>query len=254
MSARAAKKKPERNAKARYRSPDIPETSGTRDICSQMHPRRSKHTLCRCEFNVTSHLNSQGATIRYITECSARAHPPMPMQTRRRGARPSRHHVIAHGPNTKQKCTSGAQDRHRPNCTVQRGTGKRARRVARSTPVCQYMRATTNLSMCRRWHWLLRPLLGDEADELEYHLADLRPDAVGGLLQPNFFRDTSCHKSSTCVSWCASTEQGKVSKGHECSEFELHERARVPRACSDGCGARRSGRALESEKIYGGLR
>ena len=161
-----------------------------------------------------------------------------------------------------EACKRARQSADPPPMGVGRGSGPpcvaRGQQMARATlgaiaPPCRACAAATHHPACKRALLALQLRLGDVADELEHHPAGLRLHAVGGLLETKIWRDASCHTSSTRVSWCASTGEGKVSTGRECSGIEVCERSRVPHTCSGGCGAHGSGRARESWQMYGRL-
>jgi len=141
--------------------------------------------------------------------------------------------------------------RGRLGCEEGHRTARTTRRAI--APACSAHAATTHGHACKRSSLARPPQLGDEGDELEHPLADLRLHAVGGLQQPKICRDSACHKSSTRVSSSQARREGKVSTGRECSGFELRERARVPHTCLGGCGAHGSGRAREGWQMYGRL-
>ena len=152
-----------------------------------------------------------------------------------------------------EACKRARQSADPPPMGVGRGSSPpcvaRGQQMARATrgaiaPPCRACAAATHHPACKRALLALQLRLGDVADELEHHPAGLRLHAVGGLLESKIWRDASCHTSSTRVSWYASTGEGRVSTGRECSGIEVRERSRVPHpharadAARTGAGAR----------------
>uniref|UniRef100_A0A6T9KRV8 Uncharacterized protein n=1 Tax=Haptolina ericina TaxID=156174 RepID=A0A6T9KRV8_9EUKA len=81
--------------------------------------------------------------------------------------------------------------RGRLGCEEGHRTARTTRRAI--APACSAHAATTHGHACKRSSLARPPQLGDEGDELEHPLADLRLHAVGGLQQPKICRDSASH-------------------------------------------------------------